>query len=400
MTIPQETATPHMRSFAIVLVCYNRIDGLKKLVASLERVDYDGRKDIELIFSIDNSGSGTVADFASRYSWPHGHKTIRTFEKRQGLKQHILQCGDYTNEFDVVVVLEDDIFVSDSMYHYAYQASDYYRDDDRIAGISLYSIQKNRLKWLLRFEPQRSVHDVYFLKMAQSWGQVWLKPKWLKFKEWLAGNEPFEKKESLPRVLNLWPDTSWLKYHDKYCIETGRYFVYPYCSLSTNFSNPGEHNRTPRNDFQVELQYGKKQYSFVPFSDADVIYDEFMEREHLGRCLGIPDEELTVDIWGTKPQVLYKRYLLTVDELPYRRVKAFSLSLRPAELNVTAGSEGNDIILYDTQEREKGKRVNMDYVRYQYSMRTCDYRLLTKIALKMSFRHLKAKMMPGLGKSK
>ena len=40
------------------------------------------------------------------------------------------------------------------MYHYAYNAANYYKNDNNIAGISLYSFQKNWLKWLLRFEPQ------------------------------------------------------------------------------------------------------------------------------------------------------------------------------------------------------------------------------------------------------
>lgn len=40
-----------MKSFAIVIVCYNRILGIQRLLRQLERVDYDGRKDITLIFS-------------------------------------------------------------------------------------------------------------------------------------------------------------------------------------------------------------------------------------------------------------------------------------------------------------------------------------------------------------
>lgn len=130
------------KSFAIVIVCYNRIDGIKRLTQSLERVDFDGRYDIDLIFSIDNSGTNIVEEFASTYDWKYGKKIIRTFEQRQGLKKHILSCGDYTNEYDILVVLEDDIFVSDSMYYYAYNAAEYYWNDSNIAGISLYSFQK------------------------------------------------------------------------------------------------------------------------------------------------------------------------------------------------------------------------------------------------------------------
>ena len=100
------------------------------------------------------------------------------------MKKHILKCGDYTNQFDIISVLEDDIFVSNSFYHYAYNAAVFYEFEDRVAGISLYSFQKNWLDWIMRFEPQRTGCDAYFMKIAQSWGQVWIKEKWDKFLAW------------------------------------------------------------------------------------------------------------------------------------------------------------------------------------------------------------------------
>ena len=51
-------------SFAIVIVCYKRIDGIRQLLKSLEVADYNNCNDITLIFSIDNSGEDTVIDFA------------------------------------------------------------------------------------------------------------------------------------------------------------------------------------------------------------------------------------------------------------------------------------------------------------------------------------------------
>ena len=106
-----------MKSFAIVLVCYNRLLGVERLLKSLENADYNGRNDIVLIFSIDNSGTKTVEDFAKAYKWIHGEKLIRTFTQRQGLKNHILQCGDFTEKYDIVAVFEDDIYASESFYN-------------------------------------------------------------------------------------------------------------------------------------------------------------------------------------------------------------------------------------------------------------------------------------------
>ena len=108
----------------------------------------------------------------------------------------------------MVIVLEDDIYVSDSMYHYAYQAVEFYGDDENIAGISLYTFQKNWLKWLARFEPQKADFDAFFMKIAMSWGQVWTYSKWKPFKEWLSRNEKFTKSDKIPYALNQWPETS------------------------------------------------------------------------------------------------------------------------------------------------------------------------------------------------
>lgn len=384
-----------MKSFAIVVICYNRISGIRRLLKSLECVDYNGRTDINLIFSIDNSGINFVEDFAKEYDWKFGPKVIRTFKERQGLKKHILQCGDYTEKYDIVVALEDDIYVSDSMYHYASQAVDFYEHDDNIAGISLYTFQKNWLKWLLRFEPQHSEYDAFFLKVAQSWGQVWTKEKWSPFKKWLENNSEFIKSPAIPQALNQWPESSWLKFHDRYCIENNKYFVYPYVGVSTNCSDAGEHSNKTVTDHQVELMYKKRHYHFPDFSENAIIYDEFMEREGLGKYFGVSDDELSVCLWGTRPDCTYKRYVLTVDELPYTCIKTFGLSLRPAEINVMCGFDGKEIKLYDCKHKTKGKQKTNDYMRYRYSVRSSDYRTLIQFSFQMlslAFEDIKRKI--------
>lgn len=386
-----------MKSFAIVVICYNRLSGIKRLLESLERVDYAGRTDINLIFSIDNSGSRLVENFAKKYNWTFGPKVIRTFTERQGLKKHILQCGDYTEKYDIVVVLEDDIYVSDSMYYYVSQAVEFYEHDDNIAGISLYTFQKNWLKWLLRFEPQRSEYDVFFLKVAQSWGQVWTKEKWIPFKLWLKANPEFVKNRFIPQALNQWPESSWLKFHDLYCIENDKYFVYPYISVSTNCSDAGEHSKKTITDHQVELMYEKKHYYFPKFSNQAIRYDEFMEREGLGKYLKIKDDELSICLWGTRPRCAFRRYILTIDDLPYVCVKSFGLSLHPAEINVIKGFEGEKIKLYDTTKRGTSKKYKVnDFIRYQYSIRSSDYRTLITFSLRMlkfAFEDIKRKVL-------
>lgn len=371
-----------MKSFAIVIVGYKRLDGIKRLVQSLDAVDYDGRNDITLIFSIDNSGDTVVEEYARNYEWRHGEKIVRTFSERQGLRNHILQCGEYTKQYDIVSVLEDDIFVSNSFYHYAYQAATFYEHDDRIAGISLYAFQKNWLDWMLRFEPQQTGYDAYFLKIAQSWGQVWLREKWEHFMEWYQENLDFSYTDQIPEYLMTWPKSSWLKYHTRYCIETDRFFVYPYVSISTNFSDAGEHADMTINDHQVELMFDKRQYSFSHLSENAVVYDEYCNRCNLAPYLHVASEELTVDFFGTKRKNLYKRYVLTTQNLKYKVVSSFSLSLRPIEMSVILGMGGTGIYLYDTTEKGRG-REDGRYNLLLYSLRSHDARCLFPLAAKL-----------------
>lgn len=388
------------KSFAIVIVCYKRIEGVKRLLGSLERVDYAGRSDIALIIDIDNSGSDEIATFAAGYEWPFGEKRVVSRPERMGLKLHILACGDYTEEYDVVAVLEDDVYVSDSMYRYAHGAAVEYWDDDRVAGISLFGFQKNWLAWHLRFEPQRTIHDAYFMKIAQSWGEVWTTPKWRPFKEWLASHFSFEPDDAVPDVLMTWGDSSWLKFHDWYCMANDKYFVYPYLSLSTNFSDAGEHSKATVTDHQVELQYGRTTFSFPKLTDDAVVYDEYMNRCNMGRYLGVSEEELTVDLWGTRRELDYRRYVLSTRALPYHVVGSYALALRPIELNVTQGVAGEGIWLYDTAEAAKEPSGSDGDALVVYSLRTHDFKTLLLLGWRLGLSCVGQELLTRFGSKK
>lgn len=380
-----------MLSFAIVLVCYNRINGIKRLVDSLNKSDYANRKDITLILSIDNSGSSVVSDYAKSLCWDHGEKIIRTFTERQGLKKHILSCGDYTSQYDVVVVLEDDIVVSDSFYHYAIAAAEKYWDDDRIAGISLYNFQKNWLNWPLRFEPEKNAYDNYFMQIAQSWGQVWTYDKWKLFMEWYGSNSEFTKSADIPYVLNNWPESSWLKYHTRYCIETNRFFVYPYFSLSTNCGDAGEHSRYCSSNYQVELQCNKTNFVLSDFDDNAICYDAYMNRIGLQRFLSVKDG-ITVDMYGTKTMKA-ERYILTTKVLNFKVVESYSLSFRPIEYSVIHNLKGDGIFLYDTQYRMKSRnRLNHFYSLMEYENRCSSFKAYSRFSFFLFFKWIRVKL--------
>ena len=330
---------------AIIIIGYKRRDSIERLLRSLERANYDGDT-VDLVFSIDNSGTRIVEECAEEYEWKHGKKIIRTFPQRQGLRNHILSCGNYFSEYDWLIVLEDDLIVSPNFYQYAKQTVEFYQNDDRIAGISLYSHKRNALANRV-FVPQDSRYDVFFQQYAQSWGQVWMKDAWQKFMNWYSEheNESLES-DNFPQRISNW-SSSWLKYHIKYCVETNRYFVYPYRSLSTCFADIGEHQKCASTVFQVPLEYDEReQYALCSFDESSVKYDVYFEPI----CLPVP-EKTCIDIYGQKKLAEINsgkyRYCLTCKSMNLPLKARYGLNMIPHEQNVKDQIPGNDIFLYE-----------------------------------------------------
>ena len=247
--------------FAILVVAYNRTDGFIRLLNSLANASYS--ENVDLIISIDYSGTRDVLDIAKDFAWLYGDKIIREFESRQGLRKHILSCGNYLSKYQAIVVLEDDLIVSPAFFEYTVQTIERYYEEKRIAGISLYSFSIN-VNINKPFIPQRNQYDVYYQQLAQSWGQIWLKKQWKEFMEWYNQIEDTSFNcDLLPRNISQWPASSWLKYHDLYCVMNDKFFVYPYVSLTSCFSEKGEHALENKNAYQVPMMTGLgKSYSF------------------------------------------------------------------------------------------------------------------------------------------
>ena len=358
-----------MSRFAIVAIGYNRAKSMKRLLLSLANGYYS--EEVDLIISIDNSGCEDVEKCAEEFSWRYGNKIVRTFAERQGLRKHILACGDYLLQYEALAVFEDDIIAAPSYFNYFTSAYEFYKDDDRIAGISLYGHAWN-VNAVETFYPEPSKFDTYFIQFAQSWGQIWFKRQWLEFKQWLEENgEEVEEAEDIPLFVSHWPKNSWLKYHIKYCIRQHKYFVYPYTSLTTCYSDVGEHQRFENTLYQVPISMQKRDtWMFSPFNDDSIRYDAFFEREGIGKKIGIPENELQVDLYGTKKSSQNYRYILTTKPLPYRIIKSFGLQCRPHEVNIELGNSGNDIYLYDTTVSDVAPNVhNLELKQFCYHQR-------------------------------
>lgn len=339
-------------NLAIIAVAYNRKKSLSRLLDSLEKAYYN--QDVTLIISIDKSDTDIVERFGDDYYWPHGNKIVDKHEKNLGLRTHMLSLGKWFDNFDALVVLEDDIVVSPNFYTYAYQAVSKYHNNHNIAGISLYGIAYNG-KTNIPFTPMKNENDAYFMNYAISWGEVWMRDSWKRFFDWYSHHIDFPIMAHLPHNICLWNEKSWLKYHIRYCIEENKYFVFPYTSLSTNFSDKGEHWSSYENTvYQVPLQQGNMVNFRLPdFGSEGVYYDGFFENKTLYDVLGISENDLCLDLQGELNNRLNKRYWLTCKKANYKIVKSFGLNYRPIEQNIILDTPGERIFLYDTENKRR-----------------------------------------------
>ncbi len=354
---------------AIVAVAYNRVTSIQRLLASLEKACYNG-DNVSLILSIDKSDTDIVECFADEYVWKYGNKIVDKHDVNFGLKQHMMSLGKWFDIFDAIVVLEDDIVVSRSFYTYVKQTVEKYHTFDGIAGISLYSFSVN-YETGNPFTPQKDENDVYFMNCAMSWGEVWMRDSWNKFYEWYKEHQDFPVIDSLPRGICMWGNKSWLKYHTRYCIEENKYFVHPYVSLTTNFSDTGEHNDGLSNAiWQVPIQNGEKEFFILPeFGGKAIYYDGFFENKSLYEYLGYTFDELCIDLQGEWKNRLKKHYWLTTEIRDYKIIKSYALNYRPIELNVLNNEKGQQIFLYDTFIEEKNSvKKNKRSFLYHYHL--------------------------------
>lgn len=345
---------------AICCVGYNRVKSMARLLDSLLKANYPSEKNVTLYISVDKSNTDAVEEYAQGFEWPYGNKKVILHEKNLGLRKHILACGDLTANHDGLVVLEDDLVVSRNFYNYACACVERFKDDVSIAGISLYSFARNYQN-NIPFTPVKDQQDVYLMKCAMSWGQVWMPEQWKEFKAWYENNLEFAYTDDIHPYLFIWPESSWLKYHTRYCIETGKYFVFPYESQSTCFAEAGVNFKSADTKFQVSLQTGvTRDFRLEP----TIRYDGFFELEELYDILGLPEGEVCLDTYGGKGNRKNRRYWLTAENLPYRVVKSYALEMKPTPLNIINNVGGRELFLYDTYFKSSrplsGKEVSQN----------------------------------------
>lgn len=328
-------------NFAIVVTAYNRDYALKNLFISLNKIITD--LEIPLVISIDNKGTPEVVKLSDEFEWRHGEKKVIVHPDKLGLRSHFIWAGDQTYEYENVLFLEDDLYVSPYVVDYVQLVIEKYKNDDRVAAGALYNpllCEFDKCK----FYQYEDGYDNFFLAHPY-WGNIWMKDKWKLFKKWLETYH--ENPRILPLNVRRWNETSFKKLYVQYLAETDRFVVYPRVSYVTNMGETGLHSKTQFRQFQTSFQRGKRNLRFSNFDESKSIYDVFFEYyvpliKELNSQLN--NYDFTMDLRGNH-DTYYTEYVLT--KRPVKSaVLTFSDEFRPLECNVIENLiPGDDIRL-------------------------------------------------------
>ncbi len=329
---------------AIIVNAYNRPASLARLLESLSRARIPSGT--RLVISIDGGGDPQVVQIAQAFPWIPGPKEVLPRPQNLGLVGHFLACGALTRRFGDIVYLEDDLAVSRSFFAFASQALDAYREERRIAGISL-----NRL-WFNGytqhpFFPLPDAADVFFAAIYWYQGQAYTARMWADFETWWQTKPARTPGTGLHPLLLPHPrwENDFFPDAMHYLANTGRFFAFPRESHTTHFGDPGTHFPRQTGFFHTPLQHHKDTFALGSLDEAPAVYDGFYELLPDRLQHSLPGLDFDVDLNGTRPaDALQKPYVLTTR--PVRSAeRTFALALRPPELNVLDAVPGTGIAL-------------------------------------------------------
>ena len=338
---------------AIVVAAYNRPASLLRLLSGLAKAHYPDQP-IPLHISIDQSYASDVQRAAEDFDWPHGPKKVEQHPEHLGLKDHLLYCGDLSQTYGSIILLEDDLFVSPEFYRFAAAGLQFYQGVEQVGGVSLYHYEVAESSQL-PFRPVEDGQDLYFMQWPSSWGFAILKEDWQDFREWLTQEK--EVTSWLPAFVQAWEVGSWKRLLVAYLRAKNKLFAYPRIGLSTHFGEPGPH--TVLQGFQQSpLLSQPRAWRWVSPDDSLAVYDAWFELspDRLKRLQpDLSSFDFTVDLYGMKEAAAWQgEYLLTsrwvgkeIQDQAELVPRRYAMDLLPVVQNVVASLEGYDLFLVD-----------------------------------------------------
>lgn len=194
-----------MKLAPIILFVYNRPSHTRQVIKAL--LNNPLAKESEIFIYSDapknQEAQGKVKEVREYIHSIIGFKNIMIIERERnfGLADNIIDgVTNVVNQYEKIIVLEDDIVVSHVFLEYMNNSLNHYEKESRVWSISA---------WNYPLDPNPIQEDTFFWRIPHCWGWATWKDRWQYFKrdiQWVEKN--FTKKDiyqiNLEGVMDFW----------------------------------------------------------------------------------------------------------------------------------------------------------------------------------------------------
>jgi hypothetical protein len=209
----------------IIVFAFNRLDSLKKTIASL--LNNEEAKDSDLFVFVDGARSEKKDELDAVKKVQDFVRTIKGFgnlnyefsSQNKGLGPSIISgVTKVVNQYGKAIVLEDDLILSKNFLKFMNEGLNLYEDEKKVFSICGYS---NRVK-----KPSGYVYDTYFCTRSSSWGWATWKDRWNSV-DWKLEN--WENYKKYKNRFNKWGGSDCFKMLNDWRIGKNKSWAIRFC---------------------------------------------------------------------------------------------------------------------------------------------------------------------------
>lgn len=184
----------------LAVISNNRLSSLRRLCASLSRLENPEGIVAHLSFNLEASSSTELLDFVYSFEWPHGHKHIKKRVQQGGLITAVMESWYPSSNQNYGMFLEDDVEVSPLALRWVHHMLSLYQSgefrsslSERIIGIALYSPRVTETSTPKEAFNSTEMSELatgipsypYLMQTPCSWGAVYFPRPWRLFVDYL-----------------------------------------------------------------------------------------------------------------------------------------------------------------------------------------------------------------------
>lgn len=162
----------------IVLFVYNRLEHTQKVIETLSKNELAKESELYIFSDAAKNDAGlekvnTVRAFIHDEKWHENFKNVTITEaiENKGLANSVIYgVTKIIQEYQKVIVIEDDLILSPFFLDYMNEALEFYEKDENIWSISGYSFPMKTM--------QKYPHDVFYSYRGCSWGWATWSDRW------------------------------------------------------------------------------------------------------------------------------------------------------------------------------------------------------------------------------